>query len=173
MVPALYMRLESLPRLPNGKLDRLALPAPDMSGLAVAEYAAPRSNTEQDLAGIWSELLGLSIGSFGIDDDFFALGGHSLLAVRLIARIRQVFHVELPFHTVFEGPTLRGLSAQVEQASLDGTSMVTRRFSHGNGRSTCRCHLHNSVCGSFINTCPARRPPITCRWRSACAGRWM
>jgi amino acid adenylation domain-containing protein len=111
MVPAGWVSLEALPLLPNGKLDRRALPDPDGPG-AGAEYAAPRTPTEEILAAIWAEVLGVE--RVGLGDDFFALGGHSLLATRMTARVREAFGTELPLRTLFEAPTLGGTAERVE-----------------------------------------------------------
>src|SRR5205807_7868877 len=90
MVPTLYTVLDALPTLPNGKLDRLRLPPPDLSG-SREEYVAPRDAIERQLAEIFGDVLG--IPNVGIHDNFFDLGGHSLLASQLIARIRQALRV--------------------------------------------------------------------------------
>src|SRR5205814_8762975 len=93
MVPAAYVRLESLPLTANWKLDRKALPAPEGEAYAVREYEAPRGETEQKLAEIWAELL--KVERVGRHDNFFELGGHSLLAVRMVSRLRQALSVEV------------------------------------------------------------------------------
>ena len=72
---------------------------------------------EQVLAYIWGEVLG--IDCIGIHDHFFHLGGHSLLVTQMIARVREVLHVDLPFRTVFNAPTLRGLAAALLQEGVD------------------------------------------------------
>ena len=87
MVPTAFVRLDAFPQTPNGKVDRAALPAPphtrpDLAG----EWVAPRTATEEAVAGIWAQVLG--IGDLGVEDDFFELGGHSLLATQVIARVR-------------------------------------------------------------------------------------
>jgi hypothetical protein len=115
MVPVAVVFLEAFPLSPNGKIDRQALPAPDTSQIAVkAEYVAPRNAVEQELARIWSDLLGVE--RVGVYDDFFHLGGHSLLAGRVASRVRESLRVDLPLITFFEGSTLAELAQAVEVA---------------------------------------------------------
>ncbi|MDB4948950.1 MAG: sypB, partial [Gemmatimonadetes bacterium] len=116
MVPAAYVRLDALPLTPSGKLDRKALPAPEGDAYARHAYEAPVGETEQALAEIWGQVLGLE--RVGRHDDFFALGGHSLLAVQVISRVRQVLAVDLALRSVFESPTLSQLSRQVLHTQL-------------------------------------------------------
>ncbi|HEX6912704.1 MAG TPA: amino acid adenylation domain-containing protein [Longimicrobium sp.] len=107
MVPAAYVRLEAMPLTPNGKLDRKALPAPEGDAYARRGYEAPEGETEQALAEIWSELLGVE--RVGRWDNFFELGGHSLLIVKLIERMRRrALHVEVG--TLFTKPTIAELA---------------------------------------------------------------
>ncbi|GIV97579.1 MAG: hypothetical protein KatS3mg057_2236 [Herpetosiphonaceae bacterium] len=115
MLPAAFVFLEALPLTANGKVDRRALPAPGLARPDLARpYVAPRSDTEQILAAIWQELLGIE--QAGLDDNFFELGGHSLIATRLISRVRDVFQVELPLHTVFAAPTLAAFATEIERS---------------------------------------------------------
>ncbi|HEX2080479.1 MAG TPA: amino acid adenylation domain-containing protein, partial [Longimicrobium sp.] len=116
MVPAAFVVLEALPLTPNGKLDRKALPAPELAPPEEA-YVAPRTPTEEVLAGVWAELLRLE--RVGVEDHFFDLGGHSLLATRVAARVRAVFGVDLPLRAVFERSVLSELAAEIER--LRGT----------------------------------------------------
>jgi acyl transferase domain-containing protein/acyl carrier protein len=82
----------------------LAHPRPEIESV----YVAPRDNTEQTIADIWQEILGLD--RVGVDDDFFVLGGHSLLAIELVGRLRNAFQVELPVGSFFQSPTVAGLA---------------------------------------------------------------
>ncbi len=95
----------------NGKVNRRALPHPDAAGpVSDLPFVAPRTPTEEMLAGIWADLLGLEQGQIGIHDDFFALGGHSLLTVRLVAEIRKQFKRSLPLAAIFQGRTIESLA---------------------------------------------------------------
>ena len=116
MVPAAYVRLEQLPLTPNGKLDRKALPAPEADAYAVTGYEEPQGETENMLAGLWSELL--HVDRVGRHDNFFTLGGHSLLAVKLIERMRRT-GFEVDVRAIFATPTVAGLAtASGPQASV-------------------------------------------------------
>jgi acyl carrier protein len=118
LVPSTFVFLDHLPLTPNGKLDRRALPAPE-EGVGAFEqpYLAPRTPIERLLAGMWAEVLG--VPRVGVHDDFFGLGGHSLRATQIIARARAAFRIELPLRSLFETPTVAGLSLTVAQRLLD------------------------------------------------------
>ena len=113
MIPSAFVMLEALPLNPNGKVDRNALPVPDLSTISNrADFVAPRTPSEIALAAIWCDVLG--IAQVGVHDNFFALGGHSLLATQVISRIRQTFSVEIPLRAIFETPTVEGLASQID-----------------------------------------------------------
>jgi acyl carrier protein len=116
MVPPAYVRLDALPLNPNGKLDRKALPAPEGDVFATRGYEAPSTDTEQALAEIWAEVLG--IDRVGRWDHFFELGGHSLLAVRVISRVRHVLDVEIPLGVLFTRPVLTEFAHEIVDSQL-------------------------------------------------------
>ncbi|MBK8549759.1 MAG: non-ribosomal peptide synthase/polyketide synthase [Ignavibacteria bacterium] len=115
MVPALWMELDSLPLTPNGKINRKALPDPDISDFFSKEFVPPRNETEEKLAEIWQDLLGLE--RIGINDNFFELGGHSLLAMRVISSIRRELKSELSIRDLFMHPIIAELSLHLESQS--------------------------------------------------------
>ncbi|HVR96505.1 MAG TPA: amino acid adenylation domain-containing protein, partial [Thermoanaerobaculia bacterium] len=118
MVPAVFVPLPAFPLTPSGKVDRRALSASAASAAPTVEsgdgYVAPSDLTEELLAAIWSEVLGLA--RIGVRDDFFALGGHSLLATQVVSRIRTVFGVEMPLRRIFEARTLAELARVVRES---------------------------------------------------------
>jgi amino acid adenylation domain-containing protein len=126
MVPDAFIVLPALPRTPNGKVDRLALPEPRVDREGAGEYVAPRTADEAALAAIWSEVLGVE--RVGVRDDFFALGGHSLLATQIVARVRQTLRAEVPLGTIFAMPTVEELARQLAGAAapVDASAAIPR-----------------------------------------------
>lgn len=123
MVPAAVIMLDKLPLGANGKLDRAALPAPDVVE-TVAASVAPRTATESALAQIWSEVLKRE--QVGIHDNFLALGGHSLLAIRTLGRISKQLGARLPLRALFEAPTVAELALRID-AELHAKAEELRR----------------------------------------------
>jgi len=116
MIPAVFQSVEAVPRTPNGKLDRGALHAlPVAAGDSAAEHVAPRSTAERRVAEIWEEVLG--IPRVGATDHFFESGGHSLTAIRVLARIRTQFGVDVPLRQFFERPTVSALAEILDRST--------------------------------------------------------
>jgi amino acid adenylation domain-containing protein len=114
MMPAAFVLLAALPLSPNGKIDRRALPAPEVH--REQDYIAPRNPTEGLVAQIWMEVLDLPRVS--IHENFFKLGGHSLLVMRVLSRLRVTFQVEMPLQRFLEGPTVTSLCEAIEEMIL-------------------------------------------------------
>jgi amino acid adenylation domain-containing protein len=113
MVPSSFIFVKSFPVLPNGKVDKRALPPPGQSELEIDRfYAQPRTLIEEELVRIWRELL--PVARVDIYDNFFELGGHSLLATQLISRVREAFGVELSFRSIFESPIISSMAEAIK-----------------------------------------------------------
>jgi aryl carrier-like protein len=130
MVPAVFVILDALPLTPNGKLDRRALPAPELSAEPTTEYIAPRTETEQALAQVWAEVLG--VDRVGVVDNFFELGGDSILSIQLVSRIRKAGFLlsskDIFFHQTVAELALVVTAAGSEQADREaviGSTVLT------------------------------------------------
>ena len=125
MLPALFIWQESLPLTANGKIDRAALSlVPLPVGTTDLQPSLPRNVTERAVAGLVAELL--EVESVGIDEDFFlVLGGHSLLGAQLLARLSDLFGVELSLRVLFDSPTVAGVTDEVEQALMAAISSLS------------------------------------------------
>ena len=119
LVPSWFVLLDELPLTPNGKIDRRALPEPNRTLAELEqEFVGPRNRTEEIVSGIWADVLGIE--RISVVSSFFDLGGHSLLATQIISRMRDVFQTELPLSSIFESPTVAGLSLAVVEAQEQG-----------------------------------------------------
>lgn len=122
MMPAVFLPLDALPLMPNGKIDRRALPALGRTRPELENgFVAPRTPAEELVAEVWAQVLGIE--RVGIYDNFFELGGHSLLATQAVSRMREAFAVEIPLRRLFEMPTVAGLAESVEVARRAGQSL--------------------------------------------------
>ena len=116
MIPSAFVEMESFPLTPNGKVNRRALPEPTTNRPELSQtFVEPRTPTEEILAGIWRDVLGLE--RVGIYDNFFDLGGHSLLATQVIALTRKAFGIELPLLSLFESPAIAPLAQKIAIAN--------------------------------------------------------
>ncbi|MFN6465760.1 MAG: non-ribosomal peptide synthetase [Nostoc sp. DedVER02] len=128
MIPSAFVQMESFPLTPNGKVNRRALSEPTTSRPELAQtFVAPRTPTEEILAGIWRDVLGLE--QVGIYDNFFNLGGHSLLATQVISLTRKAFKVELSLRSLFEFPAIATLARTVEAANQQEITPLEARRS--------------------------------------------
>jgi fengycin family lipopeptide synthetase D len=124
MIPSYFMQLEKIPLTPNGKMDRRALPKPELKGSE--SYTAPKDEIETKLVKIWSEVLGRDElhssqlqTSIGMDDNFFQLGGHSLKATILVSKIHKVFDVKVPLVEIFKMPRIKELAKYIKGKSKE------------------------------------------------------
>ncbi len=136
-LPAAVVVLDELPLLPNGKVDRSALPDPDRApGAVAAAYVAPTTPTEEVLCGLYERLLGRD--RVGVHDDFFAIGGHSLLVTQLVARIGDELGVDVSLRRCFDAPTVAELAIVVLESQLadlpdDDLDQLLLELSHDAG----------------------------------------
>jgi amino acid adenylation domain-containing protein len=115
MVPAVFLFLDAMPLLPNGKVNRKALPAPDMSRPDLEEvFVAPRTPTEEKLARIWSEVLGLD--KIGIRDNYFDLGGASIQSLEIISKANEA-GLTLALESLFEFQTIEELASAIDRGA--------------------------------------------------------
>jgi thioesterase domain-containing protein/acyl carrier protein len=117
MVPVHVVALDAFPQTPNKKIDRKALPQPDMDRIERgADFDPPRTDIEEAVAGLWAEVLGVQ--QVGRDENFFDMGGESLSATLIILRIKQACNVDFPLHAIFRAPTVAALAEKLEEIFL-------------------------------------------------------
>jgi acyl carrier protein len=117
MVPSLLVQLEAMPLTPNGKINRKALPQPNVEQMLSRQYVPPRNVTEEKLVAIWEGLLGAK--RIGVRDNFFELGGNSLLVIRVIAAIRENFSLDIPVNTLFKFACIAELAEYIDAVTVD------------------------------------------------------
>ena len=128
MIPSAFIYLESLPLTPNGKLDRKLLgKTDDLRSQPEVDYVGPRNETEEIIADVWKQVLGLR--DVHVEKNFFELGGHSLLATQVASRLQEAFQINLPLPKLFEAPTVAELAlvisqCQIEQVDADQISRI-------------------------------------------------
>ena len=124
MVPAAFIMLDSMPLLPSGKINRKALPPPeDGTNAGKTSDVAPRTPTEELIASMWMNILGVS--KVGVHDNFFQLGGHSLLATQVASRLRRTYDIDLPLQRVFDAPTVSELAVVVDQLRVNSDDIAS------------------------------------------------
>ena len=112
MVPTAFVSLNEIPLTPNGKIDRRALPVPDVAVATQGKYIEPQTPLDREIASLWEETLQLP--RISMDDRFFDVGGHSLLAVRIMATLHDRYGVDVPLTRFFQDPTVSGMAALIE-----------------------------------------------------------
>ncbi|MEH2448292.1 MAG: amino acid adenylation domain-containing protein [Nostoc sp.] len=149
MVPSAFIVLSALPLLPNGKLDRRSLPAPETlrPELEVA-YVMPQTEIEQAIATVWQ--ISLNVEKIGIHDNFFELGGHSLLMVRVHTQLHEIFKIDLSLLDLFRYPTISSLAEFLNQAknktsSLNETHIQIEKISAGKSQQQKRLNKMKSM----------------------------
>jgi amino acid adenylation domain-containing protein len=137
MIPGHFVTMQQWPLTPNGKLDRNALPLPCRGVIEQSQgYQAPRNALEEVIASVWADAFGARFVS--VNDHFLDMGGHSLLAIQIILRLRDLFGIEVPFHMLFQAPTVAMLAeyiaAACREAGMDALDIAQQEQS--NSRSS-------------------------------------
>ena len=122
MLPAAYVHLDVMPMTSTGKINRKTLPAPEGAAFIERRFEAPIGKVEEQLAAIWTEVLGRE--QIGRHDDFFDLGGHSLLVVQLVSRVRQTLGVDVALGDVFDSPVLSEFAGRLASHARTTQSMI-------------------------------------------------
>jgi acyl carrier protein len=112
MIPTFFVLLDHIPLTINGKVDRKAFPEPEIT--PGEEYIAPGNEIEEQIAVIWSEVLGIEKNKLSVNTNFFDLGGHSLKMMIMVARIHKVLNLKLELIQVYQAPTIRSIAALIE-----------------------------------------------------------
>ncbi|MCA9212304.1 MAG: amino acid adenylation domain-containing protein [Planctomycetales bacterium] len=138
MIPAAFVFLDDLPLTPNRKVDRKALPVPQIERSQLsAEFMAPRDNIERQVANVWKKTL--NVGTLGLDDNFFDAGGHSLMAARMIAEIEKIYGERLPLATLLQAPTIRQFADVIRRKDWQPTWQCLVPIQEGGSKTPLFC----------------------------------
>ncbi|WP_420126301.1 non-ribosomal peptide synthetase [Longimicrobium sp.] len=154
MVPALFVKVDALPRTGAGKLDRRALPAPPSADDDA--YLPPRTPAEETIAAVWGEVLG--IDRVGVRDDFFALGGNSLVALRLLARVHEATGETVPVAALLQGPTVEQMARAVTDRRPDVRLPVVALQPEGTARPLFLVHAGGGHVACYASLAPLLAP---------------
>jgi amino acid adenylation domain-containing protein len=147
MIPSTFVTMDSLPRLPNGKLNRLRLPAPSQTRPQFEHsMVAPRNVTELKLARIWQAVL--IVTGIGVMDNFFDLGGNSLAALYLLAQVDKVFSTKLPPTAIFHAPTIEQMAQLLYEDGVVSSSALCALQTHGSKPPF--FWIHGEVSNAFL-----------------------
>jgi amino acid adenylation domain-containing protein len=124
MIPSCFIQLERIPVKPNGKVDRKALPEPEIA--PAKDYTAPANKIEKQLVWLWSEVLGIEESKISTSANFFELGGHSLKATILVSKIHKILAVKVPLAEIFKAPSIKGLGGYIAGAAVQKFSPIER-----------------------------------------------
>ncbi|MDV3126106.1 amino acid adenylation domain-containing protein [Mycobacterium sp. 21AC1] len=156
MVPVAIVVVPALPLTVNGKLDRRALPAPEYRSAGVT-YRAPSTATEETIVGIYAHVLG--VDRVGVDDSFFELGGDSISAMRVVAAVNTALDAQLAVRTLFETPSVRALSQQLEGDAGSDAELGSVSFASVHGRDAGEVHASDLTLDKFIDAGVLRAAP--------------
>jgi amino acid adenylation domain-containing protein len=134
MIPSAFVKLDAMPLTSNGKINRSALPPPEITQTSAASAVGPRDEFESVLLPIWERVLGT--GSIGVTDNFFELGGHSLLAVRLLSEIKSATGKEIPLTALFQGATVEYLAKLMREGTASVPHATVTEIQRGGSRPT-------------------------------------
>ncbi len=155
MVPTAVTVLDTIPLTPVGKLDRRALPVPDLT--ATGAYEPPHGDLETAIADDFADVLGLE--RISVTDNFFDIGGNSLIATRAVARLGDRLGRDIAVRTLFEAPTVRMLATRLDTDTDPPAATPPARL-RGPAPTTSRCRRRSNACGSSTSSTPAA-PPTT------------
>ncbi len=165
MIPSYFIALERFPLTTNGKIDRKALPEPEIK--AGESYAPPQDKLEKKLVEIWSEVLEISPDLIGVDTNFFELGGHSLKAASVISGIYDELDIRVPLIEIFRTPTVRQLAqyikyAEGESASITDKNLVLLKKSTGGAGHLFFIHDGTGDVEGYIEFCKDLNIDVHC-----------